>query len=187
MCSTHEAHQQYSSRCAVPVRHTRSTYKGVQYQWREFYSFTIYQKSLMGMAVVLHMRVCSICEAHPQYLEGTPKVSMRVWAVSLRHTQSTHEGNYIHLPFIKSHSWVLWVCLKGTAHAHMYFRCASWVLHTLMSTTHTLCKVTFDPLCTDKCYTIQHSNLSKLSSQSSLIDHKTSHHAITSLQFNVVF
>ena len=139
------------------------------------------------MAVVLHMRVCSTCEEHPQYLEGTPKVSMRVWAVSLRHTQSTHEGNYIHFPLIKRHSWVLWVCLKGTAHAHVYFRCASWVLHTLMSTAHTLCKVTLDPLCTDKCYTIQHSNLSKLSNQWSLIHRKTSHHAITSLQFNVVF
>ena len=130
----------------------------------------------MGTTVVLHMRVCSTCEAHPQYLEGTPKVSMRVWVVSLRHTQSTHEGNYIHLQFIKRHSWVMWVCLKGTAHAHGYFRCA-----------HTLYKVTLDPLYTDKCYTIQHSNLSNLSNQSSLIDHKTSYHAITFLQFNVVF
>ena len=91
----------------VPVRHTRSTHEGVQYWWRECYSFAIHQKSLMGTTVVLHMRVCCTCEAHPQYLEGTPTVSMRVWAVSLRHTQSTHEGNYIHLPFIKSHSWVL--------------------------------------------------------------------------------
>ena len=155
MCSTHEAHQQYSSGRAVPVRHTRSTHEGVQYLCREFYSFAIYQKSLMGTTVVLHMTVCSTCEAHPQYLEGTPKVSMRVWAVSLRHTQSTHGGNYIHLPFIKSHSWVLWVCLKGTAHAHGYFRCASWVLHTLMSTACTLYNVTLDPLCTDKPYNSQ--------------------------------
>ena len=147
----------------------------------------MYQKSLIGTTVVLHMRVCSTCEAHPQYLEGTPKVSMRVWAVSLMHTQSTHEGNYIYLPFIKSHSWVLWVCLKGTAHARGYFRCASWVLHTLMSTAHTLYKVTLDPFYADKCYTIQHSNLSNLSNQSSLTDHKTSGHAITFLQFNVVF
>ena len=129
--------------CAVPMKHTsripedvqylhtRSTHEGVQYPWKKFHSFAIYQKSLIGMVVVLHMRVCSTCEAHPQYLKGTPKVSTRVWEVPLRHTRSTREGKYIHLPFIKSHSWVRWVCLKGTAHAHGYFGCASWVLHIL--------------------------------------------------------
>ena len=98
-----------STLCKVPMKHTstipedvqyaRSTHEGVQYSWSTFHSFAIYQKSLMGMAVVLHMRVCSTCEAHPQYLKDTPEVSMRVWAVPLR---------------------VLWVCLKGTAHAHKY-------------------------------------------------------------------
>ena len=138
----------------------------MQYLWRKLHSFAIYQKSLVGMAVVLHMRVCNNCEAHPRCLKSTPKVSPNVWAVPVRHTQSTHEGNYIHLPFIKSHSSVLWVCFKGTAHAHGYFRCASQVLHTLVSTTHTLYKVTLDPLCTSECYTIPIYQI-----QSSLIDH----------------
>ena len=129
------------------VRHTRSTHEGVQCLWRKFHSFAIYQKLLMGMAVVLHVTVCSTCEAHPQYLKGTPKVSMRVWAVLLR---------------------VQWVCLQGTAHAHRYFGCASRVLHTLMGTAHTctLYKVTLDPLCTDECHTTQHSNLSNPSNPS---------------------
>ena len=129
----------------------------MQYPWRKFHSFAIYQKSLMGMAVMLHMRVCSTCETHPQYLKSkpkAPKVSLNVWVVPVRHTQGTHEGNYIDLPFIKSHSWVLWVCLRATAHVHGYFSCASQVLHTLMSTAHTLYKVTLDPFCTNECYTI---------------------------------
>ena len=41
----------------------------------------------------------------------------------------TCEGNFIHLPFIKSHSWVLQVCLTGTAHPHGYFGCACRLLH----------------------------------------------------------
>ena len=115
----------------------------------------------MCMVVVLHMRVCSTCEAHPQYLKGTPKISMRVWAVPLRYTRSTSEEKYIHLPFIKSHSWILWLCIKRTAHC-------SRVLHPLMGTAHTLYKVTLDPLCTNECHTTQHSNLSNRSNQSSL-------------------
>ena len=102
--------------------------------------------------------VCSTHEAHSQYCEGILKVPIR-FAVPMRHNQSTHEGNLIHLPFIKSHSLVLRVLdtLTGTlgvphGHAlqllhtqmgnsgipHGYFECTSRVLHTLIGTAHTL-------------------------------------------------
>ena len=57
--------------------------------------------------------------------------------VSVRHSRSTREGNFIYLSFIKSHSRVLRACLKGTAHSHGYCRFASWVLHI----PYTACKI----------------------------------------------
>ena len=111
MCSTREAHIKYPCGCGVFTE--------------EFSIICHLSKSLMGMALMLHMRVCSTCEAHLKYLKSTPKVSMGMWEVPLRHTQNTHEGKYTHFHSSKV--------------IHKYCGCTSQGLHMLLDVSHRYC------------------------------------------------